>query len=77
MKESVSADISPYNIKSQVSILDNMNLSKEEMFLIWWKMDLITDDQACCFVHCSRMTLYNRWAKLKKKIVEEYNHEKV
>jgi hypothetical protein len=77
MRESVLENVSPYNVKSPSDIFDKIDFSKEEMFLIWWKMGMIDDDQVCCFLNCCFKTVYNRWAKLKRRIVKEYNHEKV
>ena len=73
MKESISENISPFNVQSPFDLFSDMKLTEEERTLVYWKMDLLTDEQACCFLHCSRMTVYNRWDKLKSKIKKAYN----
>ena len=75
MKESISENISPFNVQSPFDLFSDMKLSEEERFLVYWKMDLLTDEQVCCFLHCSRMTVYNRWDKLKSKIKKAYNKD--
>jgi len=73
MKESVLQNVSPYNVRSPSEIFDKIDLSNEDTFLILWKMDLLTDDEVCCYCHCSRITVYRRWDRLKRRIINEYN----
>lgn len=54
------------------SLSSTGDLSNSDSTLIRWKMDLHTDDEAMMALACSRKTLYNRWDKLKERIIKRY-----
>lgn len=74
MKRSIAQNIDKVTGPKVLSILfAGTNLTKEENTLIYWKMDLLNDADAMELLDCSRATLFNRWNKLKEKIVARYN----
>lgn len=54
-------------------IIGNIQLTEDEKVIIQWKMDLIDDIDAMRELDCSERTLYNRWNKLREKILQRYN----
>lgn len=74
MKRTISENIDRATGPKVLSILfAGTNLTKEENTLIYWKMDMIEDKDAMEILDCSRATLFNRWNRLKEKIVARYN----
>ena len=74
MKKRISENVDRVTGPKVISILlAGIELSKEENTLIYWKMDFLSDEDAQEILDCSRATLFNRWNKLKEKIVQRYN----
>lgn len=74
MKRSIADNIDKATGPKVLSILfAGTNLTKEENTLIYWKMDMLDDKDAMELLDCSERTLYNRWNKLREKIVAKYN----
>jgi len=74
MKRSIAENIDRATGPKVLSILfAGTNLTKEENTLIYWKMDMLDDKDAMEILDCSRATLFNRWNKLKEKIIARYN----
>lgn len=74
MKKSIAENIDRVAGPKVISVLfAGTNLTKEENTLIYWKMDMLDDKDAMEILECSERTLYNRWNKLKEKIIARYN----
>lgn len=74
MKKSIAENIDRATGPKVLSILfAGTNLTKEENTLIYWKMDMLDDKDAMDILDCSRATLFNRWNRLKEKIIARYN----
>ena len=74
MKRSIAENIDRVEGPKVISILfAGTNLTKEENTLIYWKMDMLDDKDAMEILDCSRATLFNRWNRLREKIVARYN----
>jgi hypothetical protein len=55
--------------RSLKDVLSTIDLDADENTILLWKMDLMDDVQAMFALECSERTLYNRWDKLKAKII--------
>lgn len=74
MKRTIAESIDRVEGPKVISILfAGTNLTKEENTLIYWKMDMLDDKDAMEILDCSRATLFNRWNRLREKIVARYN----
>ena len=74
MKRSIAENIDRVTGPKVLSLLfAGTNLTKEDNTLIYWKMDLLDDKDAMDILECSRATLFNRWNRLKERIVARYN----
>lgn len=79
MRESMLENISSNNTElsidlfSDMKLISDMKLSKKESLLVYWKMDLLEEEEVMLALGCCQKTLYNRWMKLKSKIKEAYN----
>ena len=74
MKRTIAENIDRTTGPKVLSLLfAGINLTSEENTLIYWKMDLLDDKDAMDILECSRATLFNRWNRLKERIVARYN----
>ena len=74
MKRTIAENIDRATGPKVLSLLfAGINLTSEENTLIYWKMDLLDDKDAMDILECSRATLFNRWNRLKERIVARYN----
>jgi hypothetical protein len=58
--------------KRTVSLISELNLTEKETVLFNWQIELISEEEAMVLLDVSRATLFNRWKKLKVKILESY-----
>ena len=74
MKRTIADNVDRTTGPKVLSLLfAGINLTSEENTLIYWKMDLLDDKDAMDILECSRATLFNRWNRLKERIVARYN----
>lgn len=74
MKRNIAENIDRVTGPKVMSLLfAGINLTSEENTLIYWKMDMLDDKDAMDILRCSRATLFNRWNRLKERIVARYN----
>ena len=50
---------------------EKAKIFKDSDIILKWKMDLLSDEEACEKLKCSRMTLFNRWNKIKEHLNAE------
>jgi hypothetical protein len=74
MKRNIAQNIDRVTGPKVMSLLfAGINLTSEENTLIYWKMDMLDDKDAMDILRVSRATLFNRWNRLKERIVARYN----
>lgn len=74
MKRSIAENVDRVTGPKVLTLLfAGTNLTKEDNTLIYWKMDMLDDKDAMDILRCSRATLFNRWNRLKERIVARYN----
>lgn len=74
MKRNIAQNIDRVTGPKVLSLLfAGINLTSEENTLIYWKMDMLDDKDAMDILRVSRATLFNRWNRLKERIVARYN----
>lgn len=74
MKRTIAQNVDRVTGPKVMSLLfAGINLTKEDNTLIYWKMDMLDDKDAMDILRVSRTTLFNRWNRLKERIVARYN----
>lgn len=74
MKRTIAQNVDRVTGPKVMSLLfAGINLTKEDNTLIYWKMDMLDDKDAMDILRVSRATLFNRWNRLKERIVARYN----
>tara|TARA_R110000868_G_C10541684_1_gene735011 strand:- start:29 stop:601 length:573 start_codon:yes stop_codon:yes gene_type:complete len=73
LNKQMAWEIEEYNMHKPTYILfdiiGHIELTAEEKIIVQWKMDLIEDMDAMEQLECSERTLYNRWNKLREKLL--------
>lgn len=73
LNKTIAAELQELNMKGNVytlfDIIGHLELTVEDKVLLDWKMDFIDDAYAMKALDCSERTLYNRWNKLRERIL--------
>lgn len=61
-----------YTDETFAMLFSQLNITVPERYLLMWTLEMIEEDEAMSLLGVSRATLYNRWAKLKVRLLEAY-----
>lgn len=53
-------------------LFSQLSITVPERYILMWTLEMIEEDEVMSLLGVSRATLYNRWAKLKVKLLETY-----
>jgi hypothetical protein len=61
-----------YTDKTFAMLFSQLRITLPERYLLMWTLEMIEEDEVMSLLGVSRATLYNRWAKLKIKLLDSY-----
>lgn len=61
-----------YTDETFAILFSQLNITVPERYVLMWTLEMVEEDEVMSLLGVSRATLYNRWAKLKVKLLEAY-----
>jgi hypothetical protein len=61
-----------YTDETFAMLFSQLNITVPERYLLMWTLEMIEEDEVMSLLGVSRATLYNRWSKLKIRLLEAY-----